>query len=186
MLLSLNRLLQFQGYLTQISSFIPRIDEICYKKKGEKQFSRYIYVYTYLKYTYICIHIFNIYVYIYKLNSTNNFYDPWEPNQRKWLSHAKLWPLGSVQVRNVAQHKTISVFKTFCTGQSFINLRWTRVILEEGPSAEEIPSLVWPVGKSGGGIFSVISPGGPNVLWGVPPGTGSIGWYKGAANEPGS
>lgn len=32
----------------------------------------------------------------------------------------------------------------------------------------------------------MISAGGPNVVWGVPPGAGGIGWYKGAANEPGS
>lgn len=102
------------------------------------------------------IHIVNICIYMYISNSTNKFYDPWEPNQRKWLSHVKLWPVGSIQIRkvmNVAQHKTISIFKTLCTGQSFVSLRWARVILEEGPSVEEMPSLVWPVGKSGGGYF---------------------------------
>lgn len=48
-MLTLNRLLQFQVYLTQISTFIQKIDELCYKKKGKKQF-----------HIYICIYIFNI------------------------------------------------------------------------------------------------------------------------------
>lgn len=141
-----------------------------------------MYIYIFEIYLYMYIHIVNICIFMYISNSTNKFYDPWEPNQRKWLSHVKLWPVGSIQVRrvmNVAQHKTISIFKTLCTGQSFVSLRWARVILEEGPSVEEMPSLVWPVGKSGGVVFSQwFLLEGPTYCGERPPWAGGIGWYR--------